>query len=218
MKKKSSSTSTTKTRRVIVKMLKQEGPMDALALASHLEISPMAVRQHLYALQEENLVTYKEEARAMGRPAKLWRLTSSADRFFPEGYAELTLGLIHSINEAFGQEGIDRILALRNRQQIENYCKQIPETSSLQKRLELLAEIRTKEGYMAEIQQQEGGDFLLIEKHCPICVVATACTGFCSKELEMFQSILGSDITIERVEHILAGELRCAYRIGRLTE
>lgn len=38
----------------------------------------MAVRQHLYGLADEKLVTSEEEARPMSRPAKLWRLTPAA--------------------------------------------------------------------------------------------------------------------------------------------
>ena len=86
--------SAVRTRRAIVNLLKQEGPMDSQMLATRLQVSAMAVRQHLYALQEEHLVTYQEEQRSMGRPAKLWQLTSDADRLFPDRYAELSLSLI----------------------------------------------------------------------------------------------------------------------------
>lgn len=98
MKSKSQNKSATKsaavqTRRAIANLLKQEGPMDSQKLASRLEVSAMAIRQHLWAMQEVHLVTYQEEPRAMGRPAKLWQLTSAANSLFPEGYAELTLGV-----------------------------------------------------------------------------------------------------------------------------
>ena len=46
-----------KTRRRIVKTLKTEGPMDSAGLAARLKVTPMAVRQHLYALQQEKLVS-----------------------------------------------------------------------------------------------------------------------------------------------------------------
>lgn len=188
--------------------------MDANALASRLAVSAMAVRQHLYALHKEHLVTYQEEPRAVGRPAKLWQLTSAADRLFPDSYAELTLSLINSMTEAFGEEGLERLLEIRTRQQIETYQEQMPESTSLQRRLEALAALRTDEGYMAEIQQQADGSFLLIENHCPICAAATACTGLCRKELEVFQNVLGQDVAIERTEHIVAGARRCAYQVS----
>ena len=202
-----------RTRRAIVKRLKQEGALDAETLASHFNITAMAVRQHLYALQKEGLVTYQEESRPMGRPAKLWQLTSAADRFFPDRYAELTLGLINSMKEAFGEEGLDRLLNVRTCEQIQAYQAIIPRKASLQRRLEALAAQRTEEGYMAEVQPQTDGTFLLFEKHCPICAVATACTGLCRMELDIFQAALGEDVSIERIEHILAGDRRCVYQV-----
>jgi predicted ArsR family transcriptional regulator len=205
-----------RSRRAIVQLLKQEGLLDAETLAARLQITAMAVRQHLYALQDEQLVTYQEEARPMGRPAKLWQLTAAADRFFPDGYAELSLSLIHSIKEAFGEAGLDRLLEIRTRQQLEAYTRQMKGKRSLKQRLQKLVEIRTQEGYMAEVQTQADGSFLLVENHCPICAAATACTGLCGQELEIFQSVLGDGINIQRVEHIIAGARRCAYRIDQV--
>jgi predicted ArsR family transcriptional regulator len=202
-----------RTRRAIVQLLKQEGRLDAETLASHLGITAMAVRQHLYALQDEQLVTYQEESRPMGRPAKLWQLTAAADRFFPDGYAELTLSLLNSVKQAFGEAGLDHLLEVRSQQQLESYNQQMKGKRSLKQRLNKLVEIRTLEGYMAEVQTQVDGTLLLIENHCPICAAATACTGLCAKELEIFQAILGDETEIQRVEHIIAGERRCAYQI-----
>ncbi|SDZ63569.1 Predicted transcriptional regulator, ArsR family [Evansella caseinilytica] len=211
-----------KTRRTIINILKQEGPMDALTMASHLNISGMAVRQHLYALQKEGIVNYEEEAREMGRPAKVWFLTAEAARFFPSGYAELTVSLLDSITGVFGAEGVDRLLAVRNEEQVNGYQQRIPDSAALVEKLEVLASIRTDEGYMAEVtpeqETEESHSYLFIEKHCPICAAATACAGFCDKELELFQRVLGENVKVQRIEHLLQGDRRCAYRIHSVDE
>lgn len=188
--------------------------MDSQELAERLGVSAMAVRQHLYALQDEQLVTYQEEPRAMGRPAKLWQLTPAANRLFPDGYAELTLSLINSVKEAFGEAGLERLLDVKTDHQIAAYQALLLNQEELQQRLEALATLRTDEGYMAEIQPLDDGSFLLIENHCPICAAATACTGLCTRELEVFQRVLGQDVTVERTEHIVAGARRCAYQVS----
>ena len=206
--------SAVRTRRAIVNLLKQEGPTDASVLASCLGVSAMAIRQHLYALQAEKLVTYTEEPRPMGRPAKLWQLTPAADHLFPEGYAELTVGLLKAITEAFGEEGLDRLLAVRTRQYIAAYDARIGSQNSFPERLQALADLRTQEGYMAEIQFLGENSFLLIENHCPICAAASACTGLCTSELEVFQRILGKEAVVERTEHIIAGQRRCVYQVS----
>jgi predicted ArsR family transcriptional regulator len=202
-----------RSRRAILDRLKQEGPQDAGTLAASLGISAMAVRQHLYDLRDQGLAAYEETARPLGRPAKLWRLTPAADAFFPDGHAELTLSLLAAMGEAFGAEGMDRLLALRTREQIAAYRAGIGEAKALPERLRRLAALRSEEGYMAAVEKQQDGGFLLVENHCPICAAATACSGLCAAELAVFQAALGEDVTVERTDHILAGARRCAYRV-----
>lgn len=203
-----------RTRRAILELLKWHGPQDARALAARLEVSAMAVRQHLYSLADEKLVASREEARPMGRPAKLWQLTPAADELFPNAHADLTVSLIESMREAFGDGGLERLIALRTKRQIAAYSAQLPHGGSLRERLDALARLRAGEGYMAEVQEDAGGALLLIENHCPICAAAAACTNLCAGELRVFQEALGGGVLVERIDHILAGARRCAYRVS----
>jgi predicted ArsR family transcriptional regulator len=202
-----------KTRRAIVKLLKTEGALGSAQLAERLGLTAMAVRLHLYALQSEGLVNAEDRPVPVGRPAKLWRLTREADRHFPEAYAELSVALIGAMQETFGAKGLERVLASRCRSQRDEYAKRIKPADSLKRKLAELARVRTEEGYMAEVRPEEGGGFLLVESHCPICAAANACQGFCSTELDLFRSVLGPGVEVERVEHIVSGDQRCAYRV-----
>jgi predicted ArsR family transcriptional regulator len=203
-----------KTRRAIVKLLKTEGAMDSARLAERLGLTAMAVRQHLYALQEEKLVAAEERPVPLGRPAKYWQLTREADRLFPDAYAELSVALIEALGDAFGPAGLDRVLESRLARQQVSYRRQIPPEASLKEKLKRLARIRTEEGYMAEVTPEGHGRYLFVENHCPICAAATACQGFCANELELFQAVLGEGVAVERLEHIVSGERRCAYRVA----
>jgi predicted ArsR family transcriptional regulator len=212
----SDGTGESRTRRGIVKLLKTEGAMDSASLAARLSVTPMAVRQHLYALQQEKLVTAEEQPVPLGRPAKHWRLTREANRLFPDAYAELNVTLIDSVRDAFGPEGVTRLLDARLARQQAAYAARIEPNAPLGRKLQQLARVRTEEGYMAEVKR-DGRAFLFIENHCPICAAATACQGFCSTELELFRTVLGGDVSVERAEHIIAGDRRCAYRIAGST-
>ena len=203
-----------KTRRAIVKLLKTEGPLGSAQLAERLGLTAMAVRQHLYALQTENLVAAEERPAPVGRPAKFWSLTREADRLFPEAYAELSVALVESLRDTFGDEGLNRVLVSRCARQREDYAKRIRAADPLEKRLKELARVRTEEGYMAEVKRDVDGSFLLVENHCPICAAATACQGFCSTELDLFRTVLGPGVGVERAEHIVSGDRRCAYRVA----
>jgi predicted ArsR family transcriptional regulator len=213
MSRETAPTGERKTRRAIVKLLKLEGPLGTAQLAERLGLTAMAVRLHLYALQGEGLVTAEERPVPVGRPAKFWRLTREADRHFPEAYAELSVALLDAMQETFGAEGVGRVLASRCARQRSDYAGRIRHSDPLKKRLTELARVRTEEGYMAEVRAEKGGGFLLVENHCPICAAANACQGFCSTELELFRAALGPGVEVERVEHIVSGDRRCAYRV-----
>ena len=202
-----------KTRRAIIKILKTQGPLDSAQIAGQLKLTAMAVRQHLYALQSEGHVEAEERPVPIGRPAKHWRLTREADQFFPEAYAELNMSLIDALRDTFGEEGVEQVLVSRCARQRKEYAKRIRPADSLEKKLKELARVRTEEGYMAEVKRHKNGGYILLENHCPICAAANACQGFCSTELDLFRAVLGPAVKIEREEHIVSGDRRCAYRV-----
>jgi predicted ArsR family transcriptional regulator len=208
-----SESSSGKTRRAIVKRLKAEGPVDSARLARRMGLTPMAVRQHLYALQREKLVTAEERKGRLGRPAKYWQLTREADRLFPDAYAELSVALIGALGDAFGEAGVQRVLASRCAAQRTAYRARIDASAPLGDKLRALAKQRTEEGYMAEVRR-DGDGYLFIENHCPICAAASVCQGFCSTELDLFREVLGPGVAVERGEHIVSGDRRCVYRVS----
>ena len=206
------------TRRALVKLLKTEGPLDSAQLARRLRLTPMAVRQHLYALQREKLVTAEERAGPIGRPAKYWRLTRQADTLFPDAYAELNVALIDAVGTTFGPKGLQRLLEAREAKQRRDYSRRIVQSAPLKTRLRQLARVRTEEGYMADVKPDGRGRFLFIESHCPICAAATACQGLCATELDLFRAVLGPGVSVERTEHIVSGDSRCVYTVSSCDE
>ena len=203
-----------RTRRAITRLLKTEGALDSAQLAKRLHLTPMGVRQHLYALQAEKLVSAEERPVPLGRPAKFWRLTRDADRLFPEAYAELSVALIGAVGTSFGAEGLKRVLDARSAKQRSDYEARTARFRSCGGKLRELARLRSEEGYMAEVKPDGRSGFLFIENHCPICAAAAACQGFCTTELDLFRSVLGPGVIVDRAEHIVSGDRRCVYRIA----
>lgn len=198
----------------ILRLLKTGGSQNAAAIADQLQVSPMAIRQHLQTLQAEKLVVYEEERRPVGRPVKLWRLTSQATRLFPDSHADLLVNLLRHVETVYGSTGLETVVAERTRSQIEAYITQIPEALDWRERVTMLAQLRGQEGYMAEVIDEPDGAVLLVENHCSIHQAAQNFNHLCNSELVVFTSVLGSSVSIERVEHIVRGDRRCAYRIS----
>ena len=97
--------------------------------------------------------------------------------------------------------------------QTASYGERVDRTAPLKSRLAALAKLRAEEGYMASVEA-DGTGYLLIENHCPVCAAAKVCQGLCASELALFRRVLGDDVTVERIDHILAGARRCAYRVA----
>ena len=195
----------------ILFLLKSHGPQNAAALGEQLQMTSMGARQHLIALESDGWVGFSDEARGRGRPMRLWHLTEQAWQRFPDTHSELTLQLIDNIQQLFGEVGMERLIQQREQQQLGRYQAQLTQPA-LADRLATLKEQRTREGYMADMRQEEDGSWLLWESHCPICAAARACRGFCRSELEMFRQLL-APARVEREQYLLDGDHRCLYRI-----
>lgn len=199
----------------ILLSLKQRGPQTAKALAETLSMTTMGVRQHLAGLREKDLVEEGAEAKqGRGRPVRPWQLTDKAQSRFPDAHSQITVDLIASVREVFGEPGLDKLIDKRTRHTLAQYRRSVDKQSGLAKKVQALAELRSAEGYMAEAVKQDGKTWLLIENHCPICAAATVCQGFCRSELEVFQSLFKGVAKVERTDHILRGARRCAYTIS----
>jgi len=212
------SSPTQKTRDRLLYLLKTRGPLATPVLARRLTLTGMAIRLHLQALQEEGLVTSTSEAHGVGRPRKVWSLTGAGHQRFPEGYGDLAVDLLQEAKRRFGAPGLEALLQARQKKQTAHYAQFMPAPQApLEKRVRTLARLRSEDGYMAEVTRHRDGTYSLIENHCPICAAATLCVGLCDTEMQLFQELLGNQVTITRREHLLQGSRRCTYRIRATT-
>ncbi|MGK5026532.1 helix-turn-helix transcriptional regulator [Janthinobacterium sp. RB2R34] len=194
-------------------LLKMRGPQTAQQLAALLDVTSMGARRQLEAAYGKGLVAFEDVADKVGRPSRRWSLTDAGHARFPDRHAALTLELISQVQQLFGDEGMDKLIAAREASSEAAYRARIDEGAPLADRVASLAMVRDGEGYMADAAPQPDGSVLLVENHCPICAAATACQKLCRSELAIFQRVLGDDCTVERSEYLLEGGRRCVYRI-----
>jgi predicted ArsR family transcriptional regulator len=197
----------------VLHALKSAGPQTAEAIGRKLGMTAVGARQHLARLQEEALVDAVDQSEGVGRPKRVWSLTEAGHARFPDNHAGLTLELITAIRKTGGEAMLDQVIEAREKSALATYRRALDGAASLKEKVKRLAKIRSEEGYMANTAV-DGGAVLLIENHCPICVAAKACQGFCRSELALFQETLGDAISVAREEHIVAGARRCVYRIS----
>ncbi|MBD3756289.1 MAG: transcriptional regulator [Gammaproteobacteria bacterium] len=201
-----------RTRTRLLNALKLSGPQTAADLARAQEVTPVAVRQHLDSLLVEGLVVYEDVKGAVGRPKRQWSLTEAGHKQFPDNHSALILSLLSGLKDLYGEDGVDQLISHREQTARRLYGQALEGKVSLRDRLQTLAELRSREGYMATVEES-GGCFFLIENHCSICAAAAACQGFCRSEMRLFQDVLGEGVELTREEHLLSGGRRCVYRV-----
>jgi len=201
-------------RRIVERLKRADAKVSDLAAA--LDMTEAGVRQHLDALADHGLVvSHTGPAVGRGRPPTVWALTDLAQDLFPDRHDDLTVELITAVRTALGDTGLAQVIDARADVQRAAYERAVPRRGSLRDRVAALARIRAEEGYVAEVvDDPEGGGVLLVEHHCPICTAAAACPGLCGSELALFREVLGPKVSVERTQHIVAGDRRCTYRIA----
>ena len=198
----------------IIDRLKTRGPQSVKILSKQLAMTTMGVRQHLADLETRGLVLQtQEERQTRGRPVHLWKLSKSGHNRFPDSHAQTALELIDVIRSSLGEESLNQLIDSRSEKVEASYRAQLDAAApELQQRIERLAQLRSEEGYMAEVRLLPDG-WMLIENHCPICSAAASCQQFCKSELEIFQRLFENEATVARTDHLLEGARRCAYKI-----
>ena len=203
-------------KRRIVDRLKRSDGATAPEMAAEFGLTDTAIRQHLEALEAAGLVERTTAgpapAAGRGRPPVYWRTTSLVDTLFADRHADLTVELIASIREALGDEALAAVVRARARRQLAAYSHAL-EAEETAAKVELLAQLRSAEGYIAEVSHAADGSLHLIEHHCPIRSAADTCADLCAAELDLFREALGPDAEVSRDQHLMSGDSRCAYRI-----
>ena len=192
-------------------LLKTRGALTAGEVSAQLQMTSMGARQHMQALEDQGLISHQFVTAGKGRPKKKWLLTAAGESLFPDGHSGLLVNILGHLQQQLGESAMDKLIVAREKEMLALYQNQLSKLKTVKAKLNKLAQIRSSEGYMAEVVE-ENGKTLLVENHCPICAAASQCQQFCRSELAIFQQVLGCEVV--RVEYILEGARRCAYQIG----
>ena len=193
-------------------IIKREGPQSISEIATAMGVTVEGARFHLLKLEKDGLVVSINESKGRGRPKQIWSLTEKGNSRFPNTHDKLSANLIHLMKEALGDDAVDKVIDRHQESLQERYSAEIDQDNNLEERITRLVELRTSDGYMADYIK-ENDHYLFIENHCPICSAASVCQGFCRAEIDTFQKVLGDDVDIKRVDHIVQGARRCSYKI-----
>ena len=190
--------------------LKKRQPLTAGELGKQFGLTANALRRHLKGLEEADLVRYRPEVRGVGAPVYAYSLSEAGEALFPRSYEPTLEAALQTVQQECGAEGVQRVFARRWRNQLGD---SLPTLAALPpaERAQLLAELLSAEGYMAETAMQSPSRAEIRVFNCGLHGVAGRFPEACAAELKFLEEALGA--SLERREHIAGGCNACVYHV-----
>lgn len=194
----------------LLQMLKNQGPASAGSLAKSLGLTREAARQQLVQLQQQGLIeTQIAPSAKAGRPTLLFHLTNKGEHQFPKQYDQLSVLLIDTISEQFGDEQVVHLLsAITDKQVAEWQTKLIGLT--LKEKLQALKDFYLPNDPYIEVIEDEKG-LWLVEYNCPFLNLAIQRPALCSITVSTLSRLLG--VKVQREKRFQNGDGQCAFLI-----
>ncbi len=189
--------------------LKRAYRLTAKDLATKLDVSLNAVRNHLKELEAEGLVEYERQNQGVGAPAFAYRLSQVGEALFPRRYEATLTELLDYVVAREGRATAVAVLEARYDALSRRLQQELAGATPAQ-RMAAVTRLLSEEGYMAE-----GTTFAdtgtLIEHNCAIQAVAQRFPEICAAEARFLAAALGAEV--DRQGHILSGCSACEYRV-----
>lgn len=196
--------------RTVLVTVKRLGEATAEDLATKLDISTSAVRQHLSALRSAGVVTARQERGQPGRPADHFHATEQAERLFAASDVRLSVDILEQIEEE-DPDLVGRIFD-RRRQRLAERARERVEGKPIDECVATVTELLDEQGYLADFEKIADGHYRINLHSCAIWTVARRYRQACTAELDLIRDLLPG-ATVERVTHKTDGAHACAYDI-----
>jgi predicted ArsR family transcriptional regulator len=203
-----------RTRLGVARLVLEDGPITAAAVAEALGLSPAAVRRHLDAMLADG-EAYTRDAprtgqRGRGRPAKLYLLTEAGRARFGHAYDDLAISAIRFLAETGGEDAVRAFAQRRVAGLVDPHRSSVLAHDDPAERAKALAAALTREGYAASTRQVGAGE-QLCQHHCPVAHVAAEFPQLCEVETAAFADLLG--IHVQRLATIARGDAACTTHV-----
>ncbi|MGH3565714.1 MAG: helix-turn-helix transcriptional regulator [Pseudonocardia sp.] len=202
------------TRVAVARLLMEQGPVTAAAVAAELELSGPAVRRHLDALigdgEAEVHEAPRRAPRGRGRPAREYRLSDAGRARFGHRYDELAVSALRYLAEHGGVDAVRGFARHRVTELLGDQAEQIAAAPTSDARAVILASALTARGYAAQAREA-GHGVQLCQHHCPVAHVAAEFPALCEAETQAFAELLGTHV--QRLATIARGDSACTTHV-----
>ena len=193
----------------VLLLLKKQGACTVAYLSQQLELTPNAIRQHLSALERDNLVTHQSVKTGPNKPALVFSLASPAESLFPKQYESLLLDLLQELLEREGSAAVCHLLSHLGYLAAERHLGRVSHLT-FDEKIEEVGHILEEGGSIAEWERFERS-LIMRDFNCPYATVARVYPEVC----EVQRSFLKRLLEPARVDiACLRQETRCQFQIN----
>jgi predicted ArsR family transcriptional regulator len=187
-------------------LLYRAAGMSIEELASQLAVTRTAVRQHLAALERDDLVV-RGGLRATGRrPEQLYQLSTRGRELFPRHYHLLANLLISEVAEVIGHEALVALLRRLGEKMASDLSATRLDESQIAAHMKDV-------GYEAEVFFRSGDTAQIVAHNCVFHQLAEAHPEVCELDLALIGSLGGGKV--QHLECMLRGGQVCRFQLVR---
>lgn len=192
---------------ILVAIKQSAGGLSVTQLSKKLKMSYMGVKQHCDELLKLGYLDTWRKPRGKGvggRPEKLYRLTERGQDVFPRFDNEFTESLLSSLKLAYGSNSPEKLIFGYLDAKAEEYRSNV-KGDTLRERLESLAKIRNREGYLCACDDAQG-KLRLVDYHNPLEGILTKHPAALRAEQSAIEAALGCSVSRETDSEGLNGQ------------
>jgi predicted ArsR family transcriptional regulator len=196
---------------MILAEIKRSQGLSVSQLCERINLSYMGVKQHCVALEKDGYLDTWRRPKGMGRPEKAYRLTVSAQEFFPSEHTNFTGEVLKSLEEVYGPAAPEKILYQIYRNQTVKIQARIA-GHTLEERARSFAQLRDGDGYMSEYYfNPDFQKHQIVEYNSPVLPIADQFKIVTQLENTMIETVLG--VRVKRDEERVSGLYKCQFTL-----
>ena len=200
----------------ILEAIKRSEGKTVSQLAKDLEMSYMGIKQNCVNLEKMGyLKTWRVPRKDKGRPEKLYQLTAQCDVLFPQAGVGLTLDVMESVRQLYGETAPEKLLFRHFETLGEKWAKGVSKGKSLVEKATRLVDLRQKEGCFCSCEYDVSTGFVIREYHHPMKEIFEKYPSARNLELRLMEKLLGSSVSREEKEGV-KGTSFVVYKIKTL--
>lgn len=200
----------------ILAALKRSDGMAISELSKELRMSYMGVKQHCVNLEKKGyLETWRVPRTQVGRPEKLYRLTSKCDPLFPEAGTDLTLNVLKGVQKLYGESAPEKMLLNHFETLRTEWTRKISGAKSLAEKVTLLTELRDGTGAFSRCRFDAENGLRMEEYHNPLQPIFQDYPNAVRMEIHMMEQLLGTRV-VRREVSSGKGRRHIVYEVATL--